>query len=215
MTPSWDGAHRVLRVSESGWGAVVDALATGRTAEGEGAEQLGASGFLDGLGAGDPAAQSLLAAVANPRLLTASLSYSGRSAQAWVDASTAVLALPATDEGEREVRAIDVTLLPAAWGRLVDLRPGPAVPPAESCPLDDPAQGVLHRRWELATRWTTDDGRDGGSTVAVRDTDRGWWRERDGRLEPVRATEIFRVLTALVMRRDVDGPVWARDRVPA
>lgn len=212
--PAWDRGQRELVLTDTGW-SVLQSLATGSPADGTGLDELGACGFLSDLHKHEPAATELTDALGDPSLVSLRLSYDARAALVAVDYATAALALPAEPDGTRRVLGMHVSLLPAALCRLVDLRPGPDGPRDET--VLGPGVGTVRRHWELVSDWHLQDGRRGGSTLGVLDTDRGWWRVTDpqdahARVRPVTATEVWRAVTALVMRRDVERPPWPRAR---
>jgi hypothetical protein len=67
------------------------------------------------------------------------------------------------------------------------------------------------RRWQLWSDWTLDDGRTGGARIDVLDAENGWWAvepDQGGGTLTARATtatEVWRAMVRLVMRRDVDA----------
>jgi hypothetical protein len=155
------------------------------------------------------------------------LARGDRRGRGWVDAHTAVLAVPAPDGEPRHVQ-LPPRFLPDALARVNDLAPRPRWEPAERLRLGagelaeilatrdaaraglvagDAAERLvdaLREHWSVTATWEPAPGSTGARVVEVLDTDAGLWLvvpdDPGVELWPTTPTAVFRLLCALLPR---------------
>lgn len=201
MSATFDAPTGRLHLTQAGYEALLAfALESPEAPHMPGAHELSDSGMLEVVQRADslPILQAL-DALSSPERGRLQLTYDERSADIWVDRVTAVLVLPEED-GLREIRPFQLSLLPLAIARLVDLRPGPV----ETSPPDpQPASDLpdVIRAWTLAGCDLDGTSRRDGA-VDVIDTSRGWYEPAAGTgdVVPVRAHDIALRVARLIGR---------------